>query len=81
MAGHPIHHFQNDAGHPTINVGVSKFMCVGANPPFDHPHEYLDMGDANEIICPYCSTLYKHDVTLDSAQTNPDGCIYSATVS
>lgn len=79
MAGHPIHHFQNDAGHPTINVGVTKFMCVGANPPFDHPHEYLDMGDSSEIICPYCSTLYKHDETLDAAETKPDGCLFVAT--
>ena len=36
-------------------------MCVGAMPPFDHPHVFLDMGDDDEIICPYCSTLYRHD--------------------
>ena len=33
-------------------------MCVGARPPFDHPHVFLDMGDDHEIICPYCSTLF-----------------------
>jgi uncharacterized Zn-finger protein len=77
MAGHSIPHFQNDAGHPTIGVGVKKFMCVGANAPFDHPHEYLDMGDEAEIICPYCSTLYRHDGNLGAAETNPTGCEFS----
>ena len=42
-------------------------MCVGAKPPFDHPHVFLDMGGDNEIICPYCSTLYRHDPSLDAA--------------
>ncbi|MEX3009390.1 zinc-finger domain-containing protein [Hoeflea sp. TYP-13] len=77
MAGHTIPHFQNDAGHPSIEVGVREFMCVGANTPFDHPHEYLDMGDDNEIICPYCSTLYKHNGELAADQTQPDGCTFS----
>ena len=45
MAGHGIPHFQNDAGHAVIAIGVREFMCVGATPPFDHPHEFLDMGD------------------------------------
>ena len=45
MAGGSIPHFQNDAGHPAIDIGVKEFMCTGANPPFDHPHVFLDMGD------------------------------------
>ena len=57
MAGDPIPHFQNDAGHPAIDIGVKEFMCVGANPPFDHPHVFLDMGNDHEKVCPYCSTL------------------------
>lgn len=76
MAGHAIPHFQNDAGHASIEIGVREFMCVGANPPFDHPHEFLDMGDANEQICPYCSTLYKYDPALKAEETRPEGCIY-----
>jgi uncharacterized Zn-finger protein len=47
MADHKIPHFQNDAGHASIEIGVKEFMCVGANPPFDHPHEFLDMGSDN----------------------------------
>ena len=52
-------------------------MCVGANPPFDHPHVFLDMGDDTEIVCPYCSTLYRHDPSLNAYETNPAGCLYT----
>ncbi len=44
MATHAIAHFQNDAGHAVIEIGVKEFMCVGANPPFDHPHVFIDLG-------------------------------------
>ena len=60
MAGGTVPHFQNDAGHRAIDIGVKEFMCVGANPPFDHPHVYLDMGSDDEKVCPYCSTLYRY---------------------
>jgi hypothetical protein len=39
-------------------------MCVGATPPFDHPHIYIDMGDADETVCPYCSTRFVYDASL-----------------
>ena len=75
MAGHTIPHFQNDAGHPSISIGVREFMCVGANPPMDHPHVFLDMGADSEKVCPYCSTLYRHDPALKPNQTRPEGCL------
>lgn len=76
MAGHIIPHFQNDAGHEMIEVGVTKFMCVGANPPHDHPHIYIDLGDDNEAVCSYCSTLYRYNAGLDDTDTVPDGCLF-----
>jgi len=76
MAGHVIPHFQNDAGHPAIAIGVKEFKCVGANPPFDHPHVYLDMGEDVELVCPYCSTLYRYDPALKATETMPEGAIY-----
>lgn len=77
MAGHGIPHFQNDAGHDVIEIGVREFMCVGATPPFDHPHEFLDMGDDIEKVCPYCSTLYRYNAELTPDQSLPDGCTYT----
>lgn len=76
MAGHGIPHYQNDAGHVSIEIGVREFMCVGAKPPFDHPHEFLDMGDDVEKVCPYCSTLYRYNPSLKWDETRPEGCAY-----
>ena len=52
-------------------IGVKEFMCVGANPPFDHPHVFLDMGADNEKVCPYCSTLFRYDPALKANETQP----------
>jgi uncharacterized Zn-finger protein len=76
MAGGSIPHFQNDAGHPAIEIGVREFMCVGANPPFDHPHVFLDLGSDDEKVCPYCSTLYRYSAKLKATETVPPGCLY-----
>jgi uncharacterized Zn-finger protein len=76
MAGHVVPHFHNSAGVPAIRIGAKEFMCVGARPPYDHPHVFLDMGLDDEIICPYCSTLYRFDASLHGTDTNPPGCLY-----
>jgi uncharacterized Zn-finger protein len=76
MAGDTIRHFHNDAGHRRIEIGVREFMCVGATPPFDHPHVFLDMGDESERVCPYCSTLFVYNSRLDPDETVPPGCLY-----
>ncbi len=70
MAGHSIPHFQNDGGHRVIEIGVKEFMCTGASVPFDHPHIFIDMGDDNEKVCSYCSTLYRYNAALKADQTN-----------
>lgn len=77
MAGGSIPHFQNDAGHAAIEIGVKEFMCVGANPPFDHPHIFIDLGDEDEAVCSYCSTLYRYSPKLKANETSPAGCIYT----
>jgi uncharacterized Zn-finger protein len=76
MAGHTVPHFQNDAGVPTVAIGVKEFMCTGASAPHDHPHVFLDMGAADEKICPYCSTLYRYDSSLGATETVPPGHLY-----
>jgi uncharacterized Zn-finger protein len=74
MAESYVPHFHNTPGVPVIEIGAKEFMCVGAEPPFDHPHVFLDMGDATEIICPYCSTLFRFDPTLDAHAARPPEC-------
>lgn len=79
MADHGIPHFHNDKGVAVIHVGAREFMCIGAKPPFDHPHVYLDMGGDDEIICPYCSTLYKFDASLKAGTCSPPDCAHHET--
>ena len=81
MAETQIAHFQNDLGVETIKIGVKEFMCCGASKPYDHPHVFLDMGSDDEIVCPYCSTVYKHTSELTSTETIPVGCEFRETES
>lgn len=76
MAASFIPHLCNDQGVAKIAIGVKEFQCMGARPPFDHPHVYLDMGGDQETICPYCSTRYVYDQSLGAGATNPAGCLF-----
>jgi uncharacterized Zn-finger protein len=75
MAENIVPHFHNDPGVQVIEIGAREFMCVGATPPFDHPHVFLDMGGDGEIICPYCSTLFRYDASLAPAAARPSECV------
>ncbi|MEE9590008.1 MAG: zinc-finger domain-containing protein [Hyphomicrobiaceae bacterium] len=76
MAASETPHFCNDLGVEKINVGVKEFKCMGARPPFDHPHVFLDMGADGQTVCPYCSTLFVHDTKLGPQETDPPTCLY-----
>ena len=76
MADLAVLHFCNDVGAEKVQIGVKEFQCMGASPPYDHPHVFLDMGSDRQIICPYCSTLYVLDERLGAGQTEPAGCAY-----
>jgi uncharacterized Zn-finger protein len=78
MAGHIVPHLANDNGAEKIFIGVKEFNCMGARPPFDHPHIYIDMGADNQAVCPYCSTLYIYDSRLAPEETDPKGCLAPA---
>lgn len=74
---HPVPHYHNADGAPAIDIGAHEFMCVGAPPPFDHPHIFIDMGKEESAVCPYCSTLYRHRSDLAETQTLPPGHFYA----
>lgn len=78
MAEHHTPHFHNTIGVPVVEIGAREFMCIGALPPFDHPHVFLDLGDDNEIVCPYCSTLYRFRSTLPAGGSDPAACTWHA---
>jgi uncharacterized Zn-finger protein len=76
MAASSTPHFQNDMGLAKIEIGSREFMCVGATPPYDHPHVFLNMGAADEIVCPYCSTLYLHSMKLAAGEAMPEAAVW-----
>ncbi len=78
MADHGVPHFHNQPGVPAIEVGAKEFMCIGALPPLDHPHIFIDMGDDSEAICGYCSTLYRHNPALGPYEAKPAECALTA---
>jgi len=75
MAAHVTPHFHNQPGVAQIRVGAKEFMCIGALPPFDHPHIFIDMGDDTEAVCSYCSTHFIYDASLHGGCV-PAECTY-----
>ena len=69
--------FHNESGAPVVRLGCREFECIGAIPPQDHPHIYMNMGASNEILCLYCSTIYRFDPSLGSREADPASCYYS----
>jgi len=52
MSGSRYPKFKNDHGIPEICIGVKEFNCIGASPPQDHPHVYINMRETDTILCP-----------------------------
>ena len=78
MAHGTTPHFHNTEGLRSIEVGSKEFQCVGALPPFDHPHIFIDMGKDNEAVCSYCSTLYVFNADLGEGNAKPASAIFKA---
>lgn len=78
MANKSIPHFHNTDGVAQVEIGVKEFMCIGALPPFDHPHVYLDMGADTDIVCPYCSTHYVYNSKLLPEAAQPASSVFKA---
>ena len=78
MAHSSVPHFHNTEGLAQIEIGSKEFQCIGALPPFDHPHVFLDMGKDGDIVCPYCSTHYIYNSRLAEGTSEPLSAIYHA---
>lgn len=70
--------FFNEIGVGRIRIGVAEFDCIGALPPHDHPHIYLNMTGKGTVACPYCSTTFILDESLPPNETEPAGCFVDA---
>ena len=61
MSGSGYPKFRNDRAVAEIRIGVREFNCIGVSPPLDHPHVYINMGEQDAILCPYCATRFRFD--------------------
>ena len=68
--------FPNEVGALIVRIGCHEFECIGDKPPQDHPHVYLNMGEASDIVFPYSSTLFRFDPTLGAREADPAECAY-----
>jgi uncharacterized Zn-finger protein len=69
--------FRNDRGVPEICIGVREFECIGVSPPQDHPHIYIDMAEADTILCPYCVTRFRFDPRLTPFGADPPDSFFA----
>jgi uncharacterized Zn-finger protein len=69
--GQRLSKFRNDSGVPEIRIGVREFKCIGVSPPQDHPHVYINMGEADTILCLYCATRFRFDPRLTASDADP----------
>jgi uncharacterized Zn-finger protein len=76
MQGPGYPKFKNDLGVREIRIGARQFACIGASPPNDHPHVYLDMGESDRIVCPYCSTVFLYTSALAPFAADPPECVF-----
>lgn len=69
--------FKNDRGLPEIRIGAKAFDCIGASPPLDHPRIYINLGEADVILCPYCATRFRFDPGLSPVEADPPDSIFT----
>ena len=76
MAERVVPHFHNEPGVAVIEIGAHEFMCIGALPPFDHPHIFIDMGGGEDVLCSYCATRFVYDAALQEHEARPPACVW-----
>jgi uncharacterized Zn-finger protein len=77
MSGSGYLKLRNDRGIPEICIGVREFECIGESPPQDHPHVYINMGEADTILCPYCGTRFSFDSRLTPLDAAPPDSLFA----
>ena len=73
MSGSGYPKFRNDRGVPEIWIGVKEFKCIGVSPPQDHPHVYINMGEADTILWFQLRDAVPLRSSIDTARCRPAG--------
>ena len=53
-----------------VEVNKPKVVCEGEGGALGHPRIYLNMGDKQEIDCPYCGRRFR---LMEGAKPAPGG--------
>lgn len=77
MTGDFYPKFRNDRAALEIRIRVKEFNCIGVSRPHDHPHIYLNMGEEDTIICPYCATRFRFDPQLGLREAEPPDSLFA----
>ncbi len=49
-----------------VKTENKRVVCDGGGGALGHPMVYLQMGEASEIICPYCSRQFQLEKNLNT---------------
>jgi len=77
MSGSGYPKFRNDRAVAKIRIGVREFNCIGVSPPHDHPHVYINMGQQDAILCPYCGTRFRFAPRLGPSEAHPPDSVFA----
>lgn len=56
--------------HEVLHVKSKKVSCDGSKSASTHPLVYLNMGDNDYVVCPYCSKYFTINTSYPNTQ-NP----------
>ena len=59
-----------NTAYEVLRVKRKKVSCSGSDEVSSHPLIYLDMGDKDFVVCPYCSKLFTTKQSVSHNQKN-----------
>jgi uncharacterized Zn-finger protein len=77
MSGSGYSMFMNERGVPQIRIAMREFKCIGMSPPQDHPYIYINMRDADTILCPYCAMRFRFNPRSTPREADPPDSFFA----
>ena len=56
--------------HEVLHVKSKKVSCDGSKSASSHPLVYLNMGDNDYVVCPYCSKYFTINPSYPNTQNS-----------
>jgi len=56
--------------HEVLHVKSKKVSCDGSKSASTHPLVYLNMGDNDHVVCPYCSKYFTINQSYPNSQNS-----------